>query len=172
MLDVLANDTDVDGDVLVITAVSSVNATTDGSTISYSPATGSAGETFNYDIADGNGGSATATVTVTVSAAPGNQSPVANDDYDTVTRNTGNSTNSVTIDVVANDTDADGSVVATTVAITTNPRKGVAVVNNANGAITYTPTAGKRGSDAFGYTVMDDLGATSNEATVRVDILK
>jgi hypothetical protein len=172
ILDVLANDTDVDGDNLTITAVSSVNATTDGSTISYSPVTGSvSGETFTYDISDGNGGSATATVTVTVSAAPGNQPPVANDDYDTVMRNTGASNNSVTIDVVANDTDADGSVAASTVAITADPRKGVAV-NNGDGTVTYTPTAGKRGSDAFGYTVMDDLGATSNVATVRVDILK
>ena len=46
------------------------------------------------------------------------------------------------------------------------------LVLNGNGSFTYTPTAGKRGSDAFGYTVMDDLGATSNVATVRVDILK
>lgn len=178
VFDVLANDTDVDGDTLTITAVSSVNATTDGSTISYSPATGSAGETFSYDIADGNGGTATAMVTVTVNPAPGNQAPVANDDYATVTRNTGASTNSVTIDVVSGDasgngadTDADGTVVASTVAITTDPLKGT-VVNNGDGTVTYTPTAGKRGSDAFGYTVQDDLGATSNEATVRVDILK
>jgi len=176
ILDVLANDTDLDGDLLTITAVGATSnggtATTDGSTVTYTPAAGFASvETFTYDISDGNGGSDTATVTVTVSAAPGNQPPVADDDYATVTRNTGASNNSVTIDVVFNDTDADGSVVASTVAITADPRKGVAV-NNGNGTVTYTPTAGKRGSDAFGYTVMDDLGATSNEATVRVDILK
>jgi hypothetical protein len=171
VLDVLANDTDVDGDNLTITAVSSVNATTDGSTISYSPVTGSvSGETFTYDISDGNGGVDSAMVTVTVNAVV-NQPPLANDDYATVTRNTGASNNSVTINVVANDTDADGSVAAGTVAITADPRKGVAV-NNGDGTVTYTPTAGKRGSDAFGYTVMDDLGATSNVATVRVDILK
>ena len=139
--------------------------------MTYSPLAGFFGdETFTYDISDSNGGVDSATVTVTVNAAPGNQSPVANDDYATVTRNTGASTNSVTINVVANDTD-DGTVVANTVIITSNPRKGAAV-NNGNGTITYTPTAGKRGSDALGYTVMDDLGATSNEATVRVDILK
>jgi hypothetical protein len=45
-------------------------------------------------------------------------------------------------------------------------------VNHGDGTVTYTPNAGKRGSDAFGYTVNDDFGATSNEATVRVDILK
>ncbi len=174
-LDVLANDTDVDGDALTITAVGATDnggtATTDGNTVTYSPLAGFSGdETFTYDISDSNGGVDSATVTVTVNAAPGNQSPVANDDYATVMRNTGASTNSVTINVVANDTD-DGTVVANTVIITSNPRKGAAV-NNGNGTITYTPTAGKRGSDALGYTVMDDLDATSNEATVRVDILK
>ena len=175
-LDVLANDTDVDAtDILTITVV---GATDNGgtvinnfSTLSYSPMAGFVGdETFSYDISDGTA-TASATVTVTVSAAPGNQPPVANDDYDTVTRNTGASTNSVTINVVANDTDADDTVDAATVTITSNPRKG-AVVNNGDGTVTYTPNAGKRGSDAFGYTVNDDLGATSNEATVRVDILK
>jgi len=177
VLDVLANDTDVDtADTLTITALGPTSyggaVSTDGSTLSYSPATEFASvETFSYDIADGNGGTATATVTVTVSAAPGNQPPLAEDDYDTVTRNTGASNNFVTIDVVANDTD-DGTVDATTVIITSNPRKGNAVLGVTPGTVTYTPTAGKRGSDAFGYTVNDDLGATSNEATVRVDILK
>ena len=178
-LDVLANDTDLDGDNLTITALGPTDnggtVTTDGSTVSYSPLPGFTGgaETFTYDISDGNGGTATATVTVTVSAAPGNEAPVANDDYDTVTRNTGASTNSVTIDVVANDTDADGTVDAATVTITRNPRKGAAV-SNGDGTVTYTPTAGKRGSDTFGYTVNDNgqPPLTSNEATVRVDILK
>ena len=128
-------------------------------------------ESFGYTIADGNGGTADATVTVTVNATASNQPPVANDDYTTVTRNSGASNNSVTINVVANDTDADGTVDATSVTITVNPRKG-SVVNNGDGTVSYTPSAGKRGSDSFGYTVNDDLGATSNEATVRVDIVK
>jgi hypothetical protein len=177
VLDVLANDTDVDTtDTLTITAVGATSnggtATTDGSTVTYTPAAGFANvETFTYDIFDGMGGSATATVTVTVNAVV-NQAPVAVDDYDTVTRNTGNSSNSVTIDVAGNDTDAeDGTVVAATVTITSNPRKGI-VVNNGNGMVTYTPAAGKRGSDAIGYTIEDNDGATSNQATVRVDILK
>jgi hypothetical protein len=177
VLDVLANDTDVDTtDTLTITAVGPTDnlgtATTDGNTVTYTPAAGFANvETFTYDIFDDMGGSATATVTVTVNAVV-NQAPVAVDDYDTVTRNTGNSSNSVTIDVAGNDTDAeDGTVDASTVTITSNPRKGQAV-NNGDGTITYTPTAGKRGSDAIGYTVEDNDGATSNQATVRVDILK
>lgn len=172
---VLGNDSDVDGDTLTISAVGATDnggvAGTDGATISYSPAPGFSGtETFGYDITDGNGGTASATVTVTVTPV-GNLPPVANDDLATVTRNVGSSTNSVTINVVANDTDADGTVDASTVTITTNPLNGD-VVNNGNGTVTYTPKAGKRGSDAFGYTVDDNLGATSNVATVRVNIVK
>lgn len=175
-IDVLANDTDVDGDALTISGVGATDnggtATTDGATISYTPLAGFNGvETFSYDISDGNGGSATATVTVTVNAAPLNQPPVANDDYATVTLNTGASSNSVIINVVNNDTDADGTVDATSVVIVADPRKGTAL-NNGDGTVTYTPAAGKRGSDTFGYTVNDDLGATSNIGTVRVDIVK
>lgn len=176
-LDVLSNDSDVDGDTLTITAVDATGSaggavTTNGTDVSYSPLAGYSGqETFSYTIADGNGGTASATVTVTVIPAATNQAPVAGDDYATVIRNIGASTNSVIINVVTNDSDADGTVDATTVAKTSEPRKGIAV-NNGDGTFTYTPTAGKRGSDAFGYTVNDDLGATSNEATVRVDILK
>lgn len=175
-LDVLANDSDVDGDMLTITAVGSTDnggtVSTDGSTVSYSPAGGFSGtETFGYDIADGNGGIASATVTVTVIPTATNQAPVAEDDYATVTRNIGTSSNAVTINVVANDSDVDGNLDPNTVTLTSDPRKGVAVNNN-NGTITYTPNAGKRGSDAFGYTVDDTDGATSNEATVRVDIVK
>lgn len=176
VIDVLANDFDIDGDGLTISAVGATDnggsATTNGATISYTPLAGFSGvESFSYDISDGNGGSATATVAVTVSATSSNQSPIAIDDYATVTRNTGASTNSVTINVVANDTDADGTVDPTSVIIVANPLKGSAI-DNGDGTITYTPSAGKRGSDAIGYTVNDDQGATSNLATVRVDIVK
>jgi hypothetical protein len=175
LLDVLANDSDVDNDTLTVAALGTPSSggtvTTDGSSISYSPLAGFLGdESFTYDISDGNGGAATATVTVTVAAAD-NQPPVANDDFATVTRNTGSTNNSVTIDLTANDTDADGTIDAASVAITSNPAKG-AVVNNADGTVTYTPAPGKRGSDTFGYTVDDDLGATSNVATVRLNIVK
>lgn len=180
VIDVLVNDSDIDGDTLTITAVAGFNnggsATTDGATVSYSPATGFNGvETFTYDISDGNGGSAAALVTVTVGAATTNQPPVAVDDSASVTRNVTKpvpTNNSVIIDVVANDTDADGTIVPGSVVIVATPAKGVASVNPVDGTITYTPTAGQRGSDALGYTVNDDQGATSNTATVRINIVK
>ena len=69
-IDVLANDTDPDGDAI---AVSSVGApahgaaeTVDGA-VRYTPVEGFAGEdTFTYTVSDGRGGTGTAVVTVTV----------------------------------------------------------------------------------------------------------
>jgi hypothetical protein len=43
-------------------------------------------------------------------------------------------------------------------------------VNPTTGVITYTPTFGFVGADAFTYTVKDDDGATSNVATVHVNV--
>jgi hypothetical protein len=170
---VLGNDNDVDGDALTATLVANVSAGTlsllsDGS-FNYTPNAGTTTDSFTYSASDGGGVPSIATVTITVTPVV-NQPPDAVDDYDTVTRNTGATANSVTVNVLSNDTD-DGTIDATSVAITTAPRKG-AVVNNGGGSITYTPQAGKRGSDAFGYTVNDDQGVTSNEATVRIDIVK
>ncbi|MGB0846372.1 MAG: IPTL-CTERM sorting domain-containing protein [Thiolinea sp.] len=74
-VDVLANDTDSDGDNLTITGKTdgdfgSVQLIGDSS-LSYTPVAGAAGtDTFTYTITDGEGGSSTATVTVTITAAP------------------------------------------------------------------------------------------------------
>jgi Ca2+-binding RTX toxin-like protein len=74
-LDVLGNDTDVDGDTLSVTSVTpGSNGTTtvngDG-TVTYTPNAGFSGtDTFDYTISDGNGGTDTATVTVSVGIAP------------------------------------------------------------------------------------------------------
>jgi hypothetical protein len=75
-IDVLANDTDVDGDHLAITAVSAPahgSATIVGGHVEYTPAAGYGGDdSFTYTISDG---SLTATATVTVTVAPDVQGP-------------------------------------------------------------------------------------------------
>jgi hypothetical protein len=67
---VLANDTDPDGDALTVTAVGDPpngDASTNGTTVTYTPAAGFVGtDTFTYSISDGQA-SDSATVTVTVS---------------------------------------------------------------------------------------------------------
>ncbi len=77
---VLGNDSDADGDALTIASVSSpahgtAAANADG-TISYTPAANYSGtDSFSYTISDGQGGSATAVVSVTVTDV--NDAPVA-----------------------------------------------------------------------------------------------
>ena len=59
----LANDGDVDGDSLAVSAVAHGSVTTDGSTVTYTPAAGyTGGDSFAYTVSDGNGGSGVATV--------------------------------------------------------------------------------------------------------------
>lgn len=86
-VDVLGNDTDVDGDTLTVSGVGdtgTVGTVTDNGdgTVSYDPngqfenlgTDGSATDTFTYTISDGDGGTDTATVTVTITGV--NDAPV------------------------------------------------------------------------------------------------
>ena len=75
-INVLANDSDVDGNVLTVTSTSTptsgsvtINA---NNTVTYTPKSGFSGsDSFTYTISDGKGGTATATVSVTVLGALG-----------------------------------------------------------------------------------------------------
>ena len=74
----------------------------------------------------------------------------------------------VTVDVLANDTDADGTLDAGSIQIGTNAAHGNAVV--VSGAVVYTPSSGFSGSDSFTYTVNDNQGAISAPATVTITV--
>jgi len=171
---VLANDVDVDGDPLTASPVGpppgGLVLNPDGS-FDYTPAGGAgAVETFDYTADDGMTPSLPATVTINVVLAPPNIPPFANDDFAETGKNT-----PVSFSVTANDVDPDGgtinvtTVVLTSGAITT---RGGSVVENGDGTVTFTPKNGFRGTDTFTYTVNDDEVAPSNEATVRVNVLK
>ena len=66
-------------------------------------------------------------------------------------------------------TDPDGDVLK--FEITTQPRKGDLVLKE-NGIFIYTPAAGKRGRDYFGYKAYDNDGNVSSEATVIIKVEK
>jgi DNA gyrase/topoisomerase IV subunit B len=163
VVSVLDNDTDVDSATLTVTAVSDPangSATTDGSTVTYTPDANFSGtDTFTYTVSDGAGGSDTAVVTVTVIAT--NHGPVAADDSVTTAEDT-----PVTVAVKGNDSDADND--ALTVTAVSNPPFGSAVINP-DGTVTYTPDANFYGTDSFTYTVSDPSGATAT-ATVTVTV--
>ena len=106
VIDVLANDTDIDGDTLnVVSVADPANGTAvdngDG-TVTYTPDPDFNGtDWFVYTAGDGNGGTDIATVTVTVN--PVNDAPVANDDTAETNEDT-----AATVDVLDNDGDTEG----------------------------------------------------------------
>ncbi len=77
---------------------------------------------------------------------------------------------SVLIDVVQGDVDADGSVDPTTVAVTSGPTNGTADPDPVTGEVTYQHDGSGALTDTFTYTVMDDQGNASNQATVRISV--
>lgn len=160
---VLANDTDANGDLLTATvktgpANGTLTLKADGSYV-YTPKVGFSGsDTFTYTVTDGKA-SATGQVTVTV-APPPNTGPVANADTLAVT---GGSTG--TVNVLTNDSDADGDSLTAT--LKTGPANGT-LTAGANGAFTYTPKAGFSGTDSFTYTLSDGKATSVGTVTLNV----
>ncbi|HKF85948.1 MAG TPA: Ig-like domain-containing protein, partial [Candidatus Limnocylindrales bacterium] len=137
--DILANDTDVDGDTLWVTGVSgavggTVDLTTEIVTFTASAdLCGSSAAGFDYTITDGFLTAATGHVTVDITCA--NDDPTAVDDDASGTEDT-----NVTItasDLAADDTDPD-TADALTVTAVSNPSGGT--VSLVAGTITFVPT--------------------------------
>ncbi|MCP4308379.1 MAG: tandem-95 repeat protein, partial [bacterium] len=121
---------------------------------------------FTYTVQDdllGTSNEATASLAVT----PVNDPPVANNDDLTATPVAeGGTLNN--LDVLINDTDIDGTIDPATVIITGNTN-GVATAN-ADGTVNFTHDSSDTTVASFTYTVNDDLGATSNEATASLAV--
>lgn len=172
IVNVLANDTDMDGDGLTVSNVSAAGAGSvainGDNTVTYTPNAGFIGtDTFTYTANDGTEDSTPATVTITVTAAV-NQPPVAVDDSATTLKN-----EPTVVNVLANDYDPDGLLASSAVGIvtiTTQPTRGGTVEVVTNGVL-FTPKRNFRGTDVFKYTVTDSAGALSNETTVRVNVV-
>ena len=165
VIEVSANDADVDGDDVTITSVTQpANGTAvingDG-TVSYTPNANYTGpDTFTYTVSDGLDDD-TAAVTVTVTAV--NDAPVAVDDQ--LTTNEDTPLDFTPADLLDNDSDADSAALVTFVQ---SPSNGSLTVH-ADGSYTYTPDANFHGIDTFRY-VANDGAATSNIATVTVTV--
>ncbi|MCS6781022.1 MAG: DUF2341 domain-containing protein, partial [Geminicoccaceae bacterium] len=163
-IDLLANDSDPDGDPLTLTALGTPErgslAVLGQGRVTYTSAPGFEGtDRFTYTVSDGRGGLATGEVEILVSRP--NAAPVARDDSATTEAGT-----PVTIDLLANDSDPDGDPL-TLVGLSVPERGRLAVA--ADQRVTYTPDAGFVGRDSFTYTVRDARGATASAtATVTV----
>ena len=153
LIDVTANDIDADGDTLtpsVASAPSNGVATVDGNQIRYTPAAGFSGaDSFTVEVCDPAGACDTSVVNVTVD--PVNGEVLALDDTATVDED-----DTIAIDVLGNDTDADGDPL--TPSITTPPTSGTAEVLG-DGTIRYTPNADFAGEDTFVYEACDPSNA-------------
>ena len=167
-IDVLANDTDADGDSLTITDVSNFNDGTAeivGNKIVFTPNSDACGKTgkFTYTISDGNGGTDTAKVKIKIGDAAsggGNEAPVANDDKASA------ACSAITINVLDNDSDPDGD--ALRIMSVGNADLGTAVISGNN--IVYTPLKScGPGTDNFSYTISDGNGHTAS-ANVEVKV--
>lgn len=162
-IDVLANDSDIEGDALALSGVGSPvhgTAMVMGGFVHYEPAPGYAGtDSFTYTVSDG-AAMATGSVAVTVTAV--NDPPLAVTDTVTGTEDT-----PLVIAVLANDVDPDGNPL-TVLEVSTPTANGGAVSINADGTLTYLPVANFNGSDTFTYTVSD--GALTAIGTVNVTV--
>lgn len=172
-IDVSQNDIDPDGQVdpasVSVTgqpANGTVAADNSANLLTYTPNAGFIGtDTFTYTILDDEGlASNQATVTVTVSGD--NLAPIAQNDTARTFVNV-----PVSITVLVNDSDSDGSLVVSSLAIDVPPANGSTQVNSGTGVITYTPASAFSGADQFTYTVQDNEGKISNPATVHITVL-
>ena len=142
-VNILANDSDPDLDPITVSqhtdpANGQMSLNPNGE-MTYTPNVGFAGDdSFSYTIIDGNGGEATATVSITVAAKP-NVAPIAvADEFNTEFETP------VVGNVLTNDSDADLDVLS--VLSNTDPANGTVTIA-ATGEFTYTPNAGFEGND-------------------------
>ena len=164
--DLLLNDSDVDGDTLTVSTVplsgpaNGLLVLNGDGTFIYTPNANYAGtDSFVYEVSDGNGGTASATVTITIN--PVNVAPESNPDSFTST--IGQPING---NVLTNDIDTDQDLLTAIVA--TQPTHGTLTMN-ADGSFHYLPDPGFVGVDQFSYTAFDGV-ASSNAAIVEIQI--
>jgi VCBS repeat-containing protein len=173
VIDVLANDFDFDGSPFDLSSVEVVDPPANGTaspnpdgTITYTPNTDFSGvDTFTYRFRDDEGPdslwSNVATVSVTTTAFP-----IAGSTSVQVLQNT-----SVEVDIMSLSSDADGTVIPSSITIVSGPTNGSVTIDPVEGTLTYTPDTGFLGSDEIQYTVQDNLGAVSAPGTISISVL-
>ena len=167
-IDILANDspnTGVTPRILASPQHGSVQIDPASKQAVYTPAIGFSGpDAFSYINTDTNGVDSNV-AQVSFNVAFLNHPPVA--DADTASSSL---TTPININVLANDTDPDtgDALNPGSVAVVTPPPRGQAVAQP-DGTIRFTPAA--TGPTTFQYTVKDSHGATSNPATVTVNVV-
>lgn len=156
----LANDTDPNADDLSVSATpvtppahGLVVLNADGTFTYTHDGSETTSDAFEYEVCDDGvePGPLCDVGAVGITVVPVNDPPDAQDDAAVTDEEV-----PVTIDVLANDSDADGNLAPSSVAVVSGPAGGTTSVDPTTGAVTYTPTLDFNGSDAFTYEVCDD----------------
>ncbi|MBI3597689.1 MAG: cadherin-like domain-containing protein [Nitrospirae bacterium] len=170
VINVLANDTDLEGNPLTVTAVTAPTSGTaavgvGGANVTYTPSANFTGtDSFTYTISDGSGGTATATVVVTV----GNTAPTASNQSVTTAEDTA-------MVIALSGSDSNGDPLTFTV---TSPTQGsldtltppaTCNAGNCTAQVIYTPSLHYNGSDSFTFKANDGL-VDSTVATVSITV--
>ena len=171
---VLSNDSDPDGDPLIVNTTP-VTPPTNGTltlnpdgTFTYIPNPGFSGtDSFDYIVCEDtpNGGCDTATVTINVIPDNfwSNNPPMAGDDFFLILGG-----NSIIGNVLTNDNDHDGDNLIVNTTPVVAPQHGTVSINP-DGTFLYTPGPTFNGQDAFVYEICDDgAPALCTSATVYI----
>ncbi|WDE11295.1 Ig-like domain-containing protein [Thalassomonas haliotis] len=161
-VDVLANDSDGDGDSLEVTSANAVFGTVsiENNQLYYQPPGSYFGEdTLVYGISDNQGGSASAVLTVTILA---NASPVAVNDAVALVVG-----ESQTLYVLRNDSDAEGDDL---LVIAARAELGRVSIND-DGTLSYHAPASFIGTDIVTYVIRDSFGAEA-EGIVTITLVE
>ncbi|GGY69423.1 hypothetical protein GCM10011613_12200 [Cellvibrio zantedeschiae] len=162
----LANDTDADGDTLSIVSVQGAQNGTvqlSGGNVIFTPTANYNGPaSYTYTISDGNGGTSTATVAIDVLAV--NDNPVAG--RDSLIASTDTTLTVAPSILLTNDSDIENTSSLSVL----NVFGGVnGTASLSNGSLVFTPTSGFNGIASFSYTLSDGHNGTST-GSVNVEV--
>ena len=164
-LDILSFASDLDGDTLSLTGITSPNygsAEIINGKVKYTPNIDYFGnDSFEYFITDNNGALISKTLTLTINNV--NDIPLLNTDDHHVTYED----SKLEIDVLLQTIDLDGDTL--TIESVTDPLNGLAEI--IDGKIIYTPNGNYNGSDNFSYTISDGSSSITKDLTVYVNAM-
>ena len=170
---VIMNDSDVDGDNIIVN-ITPVTDVTNGTltlnadgTYTYAPNADFFGtDSFEYEICDDGTPQECATAIVNITIESVNDAPIALDDMEMTPEDT-----PISSDVTPNDSDVDvaDNLTVNTAPVTAPANGGVTL--NGDGTYTYTPDPGFFGTDSFMYEICDDgTPVECAQATVTIDV--
>ena len=163
------------GQVITLTSGVQVTVGSGGQVTITGNGSSAANDTFTYQVSNGLGGVASATVNVAVTA-PNLNPPVAHNDAEAVVANATLSDSVLTNNGSGADTDPNGDAMTVvqvnltgfTAGTPTELPSGALLTMNANGSYVYNPNghfdslaAGQTGTDSFSYTITDGHGGNS-----------